>query len=134
MDQFYLKLDEIVQQEPTISEISAEKDEEPKICGTETTSTSNSKSLPFFYNSEKSDHTATFDEKAESARRIIGATFYYAEQLRREIEQGSRIEKDKRRSEDINDTKDSLSQTLKSEKLVLCDEKKIRNSIMRPIN
>ncbi|VDK75545.1 unnamed protein product [Litomosoides sigmodontis] len=134
MEQFYLKLDAVAQQKPAMSEILAEKDQEPKICGTETTSTSNFISLLFLSNSKKTDHIATFDEKAENAGRIIGAAFYYAEQLRREIEQGSRVEKDKHRSDDINDTKDSLKQTLKSEKMVVCNEKKTRNGVMRSIN
>ncbi|CAG9538616.1 unnamed protein product [Cercopithifilaria johnstoni] len=126
MEQFYLKLDAIAQQESGISEISVEKDQKQKICGEETASTSN---CQFFSDSEKpDDHFLSSEEKAENAGKMISAAFYYAEQLRREIEHGSRVDKDKCRSEDIKDAKSSsLKQTLKSEKLVVSDEKKVGN-------
>ncbi|KAL3990471.1 hypothetical protein ACH3XW_31920 [Acanthocheilonema viteae] len=122
MEQFYLKLDAIAQQESEMSEISKEKDEEWKIREAETAPTINSR---VFGNSKKPDHFATLEEKAENAGRMISATFYYAEQLRRRIEHGSRMEKDK----DRIDAKDSsLKQSLESEKLIAFDKEKIENS------
>lgn len=114
MRQFYQKLDAVVQQESEIPKFSTEKVEESKI----RESTASANNARFFGNSEKSDQFAINEEKAKNAGRMINAAFYYAEQLRSEIEHGSRVEKDKRCNEHIQD-----SQTLEFEKLKVSDKK-----------
>lgn len=122
MEQFYHKLEAIAQQECEISVISTEKDKDSKICGTETASTSNAR---LFGKSGNFNDFAALEEKTENAKKMISATFVYAEQVRRQMERGIRTKKDKRRIEDVKDAKNSsLKQTLKC---VVSDEKKLEN-------
>ncbi|VDO65803.1 unnamed protein product [Onchocerca flexuosa] len=127
IEQFHLKLEAIAQQqESETSETSTDKDQDSRKYEAGASSTSNSETVD---NSRKFDKFETLEEKTEHAKRIISAAFNYAEQVRHQIEQRSRLANDdERRNEDFKDTAKKpdhpLKQTLEPEKSIESDEKK----------
>ncbi|EFO23124.1 hypothetical protein LOAG_05363 [Loa loa] len=125
MGQFQKKLEAIARQECGISKFSTEKGQDLNAYEAETPSTSNSQ---FLDNSGKYGDSGTSEEKAENVKGMIGAAFIYAEQLRREIEHGSRMKKDQHRCEDITVDKDFLIKgKSKCEKSIESNERNVEN-------
>uniref|UniRef100_A0A8R1TPV1 Uncharacterized protein n=1 Tax=Onchocerca volvulus TaxID=6282 RepID=A0A8R1TPV1_ONCVO len=124
IEQFYLKLEAMVQQqESETSETSTDKGQDSRTCEVEANSTSNSETVD---NSGKFDNFETLEEKTEHAKRIISAAFNYAEQVRHQIEKRSPSENDANFKVAEKKPDHSPKQTLKSEKSIESNGKKKR--------